>query len=229
MSDGERVQGATDISRRVPAFLAVGQSIETEVVLRRACVDLHLELVSAETVSTALAVLNARHFDAAVVHLGLPDGDGLELVWQLHGLDPPCCTVLTADGVADALVREAFHAGVVACLRTPIDDELLGHAARRAVEGTRLWRRCLGAEKHRPGPGRRAFPPGLTRRERQVLELLLDGRNTDEMAVALRVSARTVKYHVANLLRKTGASSRIALLARLSRGLVEIDHDVAAR
>lgn len=199
------------------AFLVVGQSPEIEATLRPVCLELELEPVRAATCSDAIATLSKRRFDGAVVHMGLPDGDGLELIWRLHSLDPPCCTVLTADGVDDALVREAFHAGVVACLRAPIDRELLVHAARRAAEGTRLWRKCLGVEPRRAAH-RRPSASALTPREREVLALLTAGHNTKEMAQALQLSARTVKYHVKNLLRKTGTSTRLALLASLSRG-----------
>jgi DNA-binding CsgD family transcriptional regulator len=54
----------------------------------------------------------------------------------------------------------------------------------------------------------------LTPREQQVLGLLSEGRANKEIADALGCSVRTVEFHVSNLLRKVGASSRLELIAR---------------
>ena len=53
----------------------------------------------------------------------------------------------------------------------------------------------------------------LSVREREVLQLVLAGRSNREVAVELCVSESTVKYHVRNVLRKTGNHSRKELLA----------------
>jgi len=64
------------------------------------------------------------------------------------------------------------------------------------------------------------FPDGaaaLTRRERQVLELLLAEKRDKEIAVALGISLRTVEKHVEHLRRKFGARSRRELVCRSGR------------
>lgn len=55
----------------------------------------------------------------------------------------------------------------------------------------------------------------LTRREREVLELLADGASTRDIAAQLDVGPRTVESHVARLLLKSGSESRTELVARL--------------
>ena len=52
----------------------------------------------------------------------------------------------------------------------------------------------------------------LSKREREVVDLLLLGRSMEEIATALEISPRTAKFHQANLLRKLGAESRLDLL-----------------
>ncbi len=54
---------------------------------------------------------------------------------------------------------------------------------------------------------------GLTARERDVLRLVLDERSNAEIAGTLGVSEQTVKFHVGNLLKKTGCKSRLEVLA----------------
>ncbi|WP_316293466.1 helix-turn-helix domain-containing protein, partial [Clavibacter michiganensis] len=58
---------------------------------------------------------------------------------------------------------------------------------------------------------------GLSAREREVLALVAGGSRNRAIATALGISENTVKFHVANLLRKMGASTR-AELAGLVRG-----------
>ena len=53
---------------------------------------------------------------------------------------------------------------------------------------------------------------GLSKREREVLDFVLLGSATQETAKLLRITARTVKHHQANALRKLGAESRVDLL-----------------
>ncbi len=57
----------------------------------------------------------------------------------------------------------------------------------------------------------------LTPRERSVLTLLLDGRTNDEIAVELRITARTVEAHLARLFERAGAASRTELATRALR------------
>ncbi|MBP5221669.1 MAG: hypothetical protein J6Z35_00730, partial [Lachnospiraceae bacterium] len=49
---------------------------------------------------------------------------------------------------------------------------------------------------------------GLTQRETEVLDCILSGQSIAEISEALFISQRTVKFHITNLLRKTGATSQ---------------------
>jgi DNA-binding CsgD family transcriptional regulator len=87
---------------------------------------------------------------------------------------------------------------------------------REVVELARSARIPLDAvQPAAPGP-RDARLPGLTAREREVLQHVVAGRTYGEIARALFVSEKTVSSHISNLLRKTGASNRVEL-ARLAR------------
>jgi DNA-binding CsgD family transcriptional regulator len=55
----------------------------------------------------------------------------------------------------------------------------------------------------------------LTPRERQVLDLLVLGRTSAEIGTALSITARTAKFHQANVLRKIGADSRLDIVRLL--------------
>ncbi|MBR2576020.1 MAG: hypothetical protein IKE40_01820 [Firmicutes bacterium] len=53
----------------------------------------------------------------------------------------------------------------------------------------------------------------LSSREREVLQLVLEGQSSPEIAESLYISGNTVKFHVRNLLKKTGCDSRVSLVA----------------
>jgi DNA-binding NarL/FixJ family response regulator len=89
--------------------------------------------------------------------------------------------------------------------------------AIRIVSQGSVWapRRVLSMfiERVSSAPGR-IFPSGrvtFTDREKEVLEMLLAGRSNKEIGAALGIEERTVKAHVAKLLRKVGVQNRIAL------------------
>lgn len=61
--------------------------------------------------------------------------------------------------------------------------------------------------------------PGLTAREREILQLLVDGKSTRQMADILSISPRTVTTHLANMMAKMEVSSRSELVARALRNI----------
>jgi len=72
---------------------------------------------------------------------------------------------------------------------------------------------CFFIERVSRSPGRvfPASPVTFTDREKEVLELLVAGRSNKEIGSALGIEERTVKAHVAKLLRKNGVQNRVAL------------------
>ena len=62
----------------------------------------------------------------------------------------------------------------------------------------------------------------VSKREKEVLRCLRDGLSTDEIAEALAISCRTVKFHISNILRKLGASNRTQAVAlAIKEGIIE--------
>ncbi len=158
----------------------------------------------------ALATLAAQHPTVVVVDVRLGDESGIELIDRLRAADPEVKVVmLTAVGDADQVV-DAVRRGARGWLPK---SESVGSVVRtiRGVVRGEAWipPDLLGGVLDRLT----ADPPdsdplsGLTDREREVLQCMVDGLPRSEIAQRLFVSANTVRTHTQNLLGKLGCHS----------------------
>ncbi|HEY5351170.1 MAG TPA: AAA family ATPase [Streptosporangiaceae bacterium] len=100
---------------------------------------------------------------------------------------------------------------------------LAGLGATAAVRVARQTMRTLGFRSIPAGPrtATRAHPMGLTRREQEVLDLIVDGHTNAEIAGQLFISAKTVDHHVSAVLAKLGVPTREVAASQAARlGLV---------
>ena len=139
----------------------------------------------------------------------MPGMSGLELQAELQarGIELPVI-IITAHGETSA-ARTSFKAGAVDFLEKPIDREQLLNAVRDGVqrEMERVRRAGHAAEVSKQ-------LARLTSREREILDLVVAGRQNREIAKALDISARTVEVHTARVMAKMGVD-RVADLLKL--------------
>jgi DNA-binding NarL/FixJ family response regulator len=155
----------------------------------------------------------------------------LRTIAELAGTDPLRAAARFAEGLAtdgDA-ARQAFEDAIELFARSGLPFEAgrarlalasvlqrlgRGDAARREAERARAAFAALGAAGEQRRAATLASRGELSRREREVLALVADGRTNAEIAKALVLSEHTVHRHVANILAKLGTSSRAAAVAR---------------
>lgn len=114
--------------------------------------------------------------------------------------------VLTGHGTVPTSVR-ALKAGAVDFLQKPAPPKVLLDRVRTAIEVDRQTRATVAE-----GAVVREQLAHLTPRQREVMELLLAGKTSKEIATALRVSVRTVEGHRRVVLAKTNVSSAAQLV-----------------
>jgi len=151
--------------------------------------------------------------DVLLLDRRLPDGDGVAAIPDLLALRPTMSVVvLTASPAEDVLVRaiEAGAAGFVSKTRglAEVTAAVRAAAAGEAVISPELLVRLLPRLRRSPEPDTE-----LTRREREVLDLLAQGLSNAAIAERLSVSVHTVRNHIANLSAKLGAHSKLEALA----------------
>jgi DNA-binding CsgD family transcriptional regulator len=93
----------------------------------------------------------------------------------------------------------------------------LGAMAAAGVTRQAMRERGVRSIPAGPHAATRAHPLGLTRREHEVLDLIVDGRTNAEIAGQLFISAKTVDHHVSAVLAKLGAPSRGAAASKAVR------------
>jgi DNA-binding NarL/FixJ family response regulator len=129
---------------------------------------------------------------------------------------PDLRILVTGAGADDEMILKALAAGAKGYVDEAASPNEFAMAIRIVNQGS-VWapRRVLSTfiERVTSSPGR-IFPAGrvtFTDREKEVLELLVAGRSNKEIGAALGIEERTVKAHVAKLMRKVGVQNRIAL------------------
>ena len=147
-----------------------------------------------------------------VLDIRMPGMSGLELQQHLndrHSIMP--IVFITGHGDVPMAV-EAMQAGAVDFIQKPFRDQDLIDRINRALEKDREMRAAL---RERDEIRRRMSQ--LTPREREVLELVTQGKANQVIAGDLNVSQRTVEIHRARVMEKMGANS----LAHLVRMVIE--------
>ncbi len=167
----------------------------------------------ATSVPEARDLLVRRRFDVGLVDLGLPGGSGVDVVRAALEHDPDAAIVLYT-GETDA---ERLHAASASgargfVLKGSPAASLFDALRRVAAGGTYIDPGLTAALAVDSSAGRLAT---LTRRERQILELLAEGLTGEQVADQLVLSAETVRTHIRNATNKLGAKTRVQAVALL--------------
>jgi DNA-binding NarL/FixJ family response regulator len=139
----------------------------------------------------------------------------LPLVGTIHGLRPDVRLVVMGPEANDEVILQAISSGAKAYLEANATPQQVEQAIEIVSQGS-IWapRRVLSIFVDRATKTSRTTTPAsaqFTARETEVLKLLVAARSNREIARTLGIEERTVKAHVAKLMRKVGVENRIAL------------------
>ena len=161
--------------------------------------------------------------DVLVLDLMLPGLSGLEVARRVRKESPRTRVVILSMFSELAYVAEALEAGAAGYVLKKSSAQQLVQAIREAMAGRRFLSPPLSEEAvelHRLRVKGVTDPfQTLTRREREVLQLVGEGLTSAEIAARLVISPRTVETHRRHLVRKLGLSGQASLVRyALQRG-----------
>ncbi len=172
------------------------------------------EVLSADSLSSAADILQRQPLEAMFVDLGLPDGDGLDLIRRCRRLNPDCDILVITVFAHEHRVVRSLEAGASGYILKPDLPHYAGRLIATIEAGgspvSPAIARCLiermrpdRPSGHRPGDTER-----LSARELEVLALCARGFRYAEIAKLLGLSTHTVNAHLRNVYRKLAVNSK---------------------
>jgi DNA-binding NarL/FixJ family response regulator len=176
----------------------------------------------------AVAKAQALTPDVVLMDVYMPGMDGLEAARRITQAVPSVRIVMLTVSEEDRNLFEALKAGAHGYLLKSVEPEELFRTLRGVVRGEAFLTPSMATKlleefTRRAGAGAEAAAPAghMSRREREVLELLTGGAVNKEIAAALRISENTVKNHLKSMMEKLHAENRVQVVVyALRKGLV---------
>ena len=200
------------VQKKAQTHIAIIESDPLRLVGFRALFDSEPDI---ELTSVQLSEIGA-HPEIQVALLASRNGENLfDMIASLKAARPDVRVLVTGSVADEETILKALAAGAKGYVDEIASPPEFITAIRVVLQGS-IWapRRVLSMFVDRVTASGRIFPAGrlsFTDREHEVLELLVAGRSNKEIGSALGIEERTVKAHVAKLMRKVGVQNRIAL------------------
>ena len=154
-----------------------------------------------------------------VMDCALPGTSGLAATRKILETAPPKAILMLSMHSEDTLVRQALDAGARGYILKNAVDLELATAIRRVAAGEIV----LDPQLAKPATLRGERNAGLTARELEILQLIVDGKSNKEIADDLKLSVNTVAVHRANIMETLGIHKTAELVVYAIRnGLVNI-------
>ncbi|HEX4681612.1 MAG TPA: response regulator transcription factor [Gemmatimonadaceae bacterium] len=156
--------------------------------------------------------------DVTLMDIELPRMSGLDAIGTIRDTEPDARIVVLTMYHGEEDVYRAVQAGAAAYLLKDAVPEDLIRVIRDVHAGARVFPPEIVATLEQ-----RASQPGLTARERQVLELMAAGKRTKEIAATLGISSETASAYVKSIFTKFDLHGRSAVVAEaVRRGIVRL-------
>ena len=170
-----------------------------------------------------IGVVSRLRPEVAVLDISMPLMNGLEAAGEIHRASPDTKAILLTRHDEEQYVTEALRMGVKGyVLKSQAATDLV-HAIHQVCRGSFYLSPGVSGAVAEALLSKTARPPDpLTSRERQVLQLISEGKSTKDVACLLGISAKTAESHRARLMHKLDIHETASLVRyAIRRGLVQ--------
>jgi two-component system, NarL family, response regulator NreC len=161
----------------------------------------------------ALRLCEEHHPDVLILDVAMPKLNGIEVAARVQKMQPPPLAIMLSMHLDESYVMRSINAGARGYLLKDATDEDLLPAVRAVTAGKSYFSPAVSgvlAEEYMEHLKERGLTDSydlLTDREKEVLQLLAEGRSNKEVAALLDVGLSTVETHRANLMQKLNLHS----------------------
>ena len=198
-------------------FIVDDQTIFCQSLIAVLGLQKDLQVVGhAGSVSEARSVLSKSSADILLLDLKLPGQNGLDLLRDLPGLSPQTKAIVIAGVEVEEEIVHAMRMGARGFLVKHCPTELFLKCIRK-VYGGEIWlngkmtEAVLVALSGKPGNNQPPEKNDVSRRELEVIQLVIQGYKNRDIGAKLFISEKTVKNHLSAIFNKLGVSDRLEL------------------
>jgi DNA-binding NarL/FixJ family response regulator len=191
--------------RQLKVLLADDHRLMLEALRAVLADDDEIEIVgAAESGSEVLPLVHQTRPDIVLLDLRMPGADGLMVLERLRAQHPTVKVIVLSAVEDDDVIQTSLARGATAFVSKQIHPRDLASAIRQAVSGNvRHAVGLLPVDHVTP-----AEAAGLSESQIRVLDALVRGKSNKEIARELWLSQQTIKFHLSNIYRRFGVSSR---------------------
>ncbi|UOY91787.1 response regulator transcription factor [Ectobacillus sp. JY-23] len=153
----------------------------------------------------AVELVRKHRPDVCIMDIEMPGKSGLDAAEELRGLG--CKVIILTTFARSGYFQRAVRAGVSGYLLKDSPSEELASSIRSVMNGKRVYAPELMDDMY-------GEENPLTDREKEVLELVADGKNTKEIADQLSIKTGTVRNYISTILDKLEVKNRIEAITQ---------------
>ena len=186
--------------------------------------------VVAQVGSLAEAREELEKVDVAILDLALPDGNGIDLIEDLHALKHDTMVLVLSASISNQQYAQAVEAGAAGIVHKSASIEEIIDSVKRLHRGESLLSleelvevfRTVSRQRQQEREAKLAIQ-SLSKREKELLQALAEGLESKEIAQKLHITAATERSHFLRIFTKLGVHSRLqVLLFALRHGVVKV-------
>lgn len=159
-----------------------------------------------------LAFLKENPVHIVLLDITLPDANGIDLCKEIKKISPDTCVLALSNHSERSMILQMLHNGASGYLLKNISAEELITCINEGLNGQIAFSQAVREIMARPSMSDLNGIPKLTKREKEILQLIAEGKTTIIIAEELYLSPLTIETHRKNLMQKFKVRNVAALI-----------------